>query len=331
MNNKKEIFINDEMLNKIFSKETSEISKQDEIKAKSALMRAVIQTVGFNPEIDYTISNEIKHKDLEPVPINLFDMPKNAIIISDKLKKELYSCPKYIYKVDDFEFIEQKPSKKSGRSLRRIFHIIGRTKDGYVPFKLIIRFTTSSVNKKQRIETINTSFSALLNGKEFIILDRIDNNCNQPHHNKYYSGKELCFESETKNRFIYGPHKHFYTEKGIIFTYDRCLKLAKDVKIDLLKSKVMKQLDATPIKTQTLEEILKSYLIDANIKCFENVDKTKALGSIFNKCYSIEKTLLEQKKSNEEILNLTLKNIKNFESEKQFMSSDKYNNSSLEQ
>lgn len=331
---KREIRLANEELTKMFRKEISKISKQDEIKARSALICAVIQTIGFNPEVDYTISNEIKHKDLEPVPINLFDLPRNAIIISDKLKKELYSCPKYVYKVDDFEFVEQQRDKNSGRSLRRVLHIIGKTKDGYVPFTLIIRITTKPANKnyKQEIKTINTSFSALLKGKEFFILDRIDNNNNQPHHNRYYSGKqEMVFESGSKNRYIFGPHKHIYTEEGIIFTYDRCLKLAKNVNFNLLKSKIMKQIDAMPVKSQTLEEILKSYLVDANIKCFENIDNKTSLGSIFNRCFLAEKALFEEKKSNEEILQLTFKNIKNFESQKQFISSNRYNKSSLEQ
>ncbi len=306
---KKKAFQKKKTINSKLTEEQAEI-------AKISLSNAVIQSLGFNPECSYTIQQNVYHSDLKEIPTNLFALQESVIFISDNLKNELYNCPKYIYKIENNEIIKtSKENKISNKTIRTIYHIVGKTKLGYVPFKLIItanpkRADYYRVDKIEDYETMKSLFAVQLQGKDFLILDRIDDEKSLCHDNKYFNSKKRIFESLPTNRVVYGAHKHQYDEEEMLFSFKKCIDSLESRNYknkDFLNFKILKELDATEIKKLSYDELFSSYLFDANVSCFSNFDEDKPLSEIFEKCHKIEKKFYDQFKPNDEFERKLLK------------------------
>lgn len=267
-----------------------ELSPEVLNKVKNALSAATISLLGYDPNYEYKILPSTKMSDLADVPEDILKLQETAIFLEQENADDMMKCRKYIYKIEKRVIKEAKDNGDYVHT-QTLFHLIGKTKYGYVPSTLII---TKYDWKNDTF--FKSSFVTRLKGEKYVVLQRIDTS-GQEHENSFLNFEGKLLEPNATQRYIPAgqAHQHKYSELVMKYHYNNLMTHNTGLNpIQAMFYKRAMKLDAQkeePMKT--CDDLLEKNISCLNISCIRECEENESLGSFYDYCQKLEAQMLD--------------------------------------
>ena len=262
--------------------------------AEYSLVISVISNplVGFDPNKEYAVSDEYTASKMPTIPRDIKKIQESIINLEQSIADSIVDSKKYIYD------IEPRIYKEDGIHKCKVYvlKMVQKTDKGVIPSVLIL---SNSEEVKEGYKVQKSAFSACLNGKKYITLDRIDAHAQFKHENYLldYDGN-IRDDNRKERRYIRArlSHRHIYRQSVLLnrskSIWDNYGYQQQDSK---LKTYSFYRLDAYVIKQiESFQEIIDKNLHNLNICPFifndivEMANENAPLSEIYNKCSDME-------------------------------------------
>ena len=248
--------------------------------------------VGFDPNKEYAVSDEYTASKLPIIPRDIKTVQESVINLDQTIADSIVDSKKYIYD------IEARMYKEDGIHKCRVYvlKMVQKSDKGVIPSVLILN-NSDFIENGYKVQ--KSAFSACLNGKKYITLDRIDAHAQYKHENYLLDYDGILREGDYKERrYIRArlSHRHIYRQTVLLnrakSIVDEYAYKQQDSK---LKTYSFYRLDAYVIKQiEAFQEIIDKNLHNLNICPFifkdivEMANKNVPLSEIYNKCSDME-------------------------------------------
>lgn len=270
------------------SKKFKELTPEVLEKVTNALSTATVSLLGFNPNYEYKILPNTKMADLTSVPEDILKLQETAIFIEQETAEDLLKCRKYIYKIEK-RVIKEAADNGDYVHTQTLFHLIGKSKYGYIPSTLII---TKYDWKNDTF--FKSSYATRLKGEKFIVLQRIDTS-GQAHINSFLDSDGKLLQSDTVKRYIPAgqAHQHKYSDVVMKYHYNNLMSHNGGNPIQAMFYKKSMKLDASKENAiKTCDELLERNISYLNISCIRECEEDESLGDFYEYCQETEEKTL---------------------------------------
>lgn len=218
---------------------------------KNAMMSAVISILNFNPENKITTNKNtcLKHIDIQKTK-DIRTLQKYTFPLGQEYYRQLKNCPKYIVKSEELQVISRNGTPEEQTRLL----LVGKLPSGnYATFILNFIF-----KKDGKLQTTNSHFGVLIDGKDFFQLERYDGD--KDHMNLFYDANynEVKFNSK---KIIYKSHLHYHNERSLLTIYEGLIEEGYKPK-EIIKSYIMQRQEAISYPNFETHEIAYNKLLE---------------------------------------------------------------------
>lgn len=258
-------------------------------KVTNALSTATVSLLGFDPNYEYKILPSTKMSDLPSVPEDILKLQETAIFIEQETAEDLLKCRKYIYKIEK-RVIKEAVDNGDYVHTQTLFHLIGKSKYGYVPSTLII---TKYDWKNDTF--FKSSYATRLKGEKFITLQRIDTS-GQEHTNAFLDSDGKLLQPDTSKRYIPAgqAHQHRYSDVVMKYHYNNLMTQTGGNPIQAMFYKKAMRLDAAKENAiKTCDDLLEKNISYLNISCIRECEENESLGDFYEYCQKLEEQTLD--------------------------------------
>ncbi|MBO4413066.1 MAG: hypothetical protein J5779_03525, partial [Clostridia bacterium] len=178
-------------------------------KAISTLANAFI---GFDPNENYAVDDKFLPSQVPSIPRNIKTVQESSINLDQSIADEIIDSKKYIYSIEPRIYEEDGIHKCKVYVLK----MVQQTQQGVIPSVLIL---SNLENFENGYKIQKSAFSACLNGKKYITLDRMDALAQFKHENFVLDNDGIFRQdSRPEKRLIRArlSHRHIYNQEVLL-------------------------------------------------------------------------------------------------------------------